>query len=43
MDIGMASAEASLAKRQVPVSIGDINGTIATTQIRQFPYLTLYR
>lgn len=43
MDIGMASAEASLAKRQVPVSIGDINGTIATTQFRQVPYLTLYR
>lgn len=43
MDVGMASAEASLAKRQVPVSIGDINGTFATTQIRQYPYLTLYR
>lgn len=43
MDIGMASAEASLAKRQVPVSIGDINGTVATTRTRQYPYLTLYR
>lgn len=43
MDVGMASAEASLAKRQVPVSIGDINGTVATAQTRQYPYLTLYR
>ena len=43
MDIGMTSVEATLAKRQAPVSIGDINGTVATTQTRQYPYLTFYR
>lgn len=43
MDIGVASAEASLAKRQVPVTTGDINGTMSSTITRQYPVLTFYR
>lgn len=43
MDIGVASAEATLAKRQVPITTGDINGTMSSTITRQYPVLTFYR
>ena len=41
-DIANAVSGVNLSKRQVPVSVGNTNGTMGSTIIDQYPYLSLF-